>query len=197
MTMPVIKLAVQAYLLDLYPASGPKSTDNSDNPRLTSLSNGLALPSFWTKEQINTAFAGANKIWNQARIEFSPVTVVEKDMLVPDDDKGLWRTFVNSLSPGAGAKTVGAGFVYDLPGSEGGVGGGRIAVVAWKKAQGAIAGYEASIITHELGHILLGHTHREDDPSNLMYHNRHPRRAAPDLLDAEQVTEARRLAESL
>jgi hypothetical protein len=131
MTIPVIKLAVRAYLLDLYPpASGPISTDTRDHPRLTSLSNGLALPSFWTKERINKAFANTNKIWNQARIEFSPVAVVEKDLLVPDDDKGLWRTFVNTLSPGAGSKTVGLGFVYDLPGSEGGVGGGRIAVVS-------------------------------------------------------------------
>ncbi|QDU30455.1 hypothetical protein ETAA8_55950 [Anatilimnocola aggregata] len=197
MSMSVIKIPVQAWILDLYPASTPAKPDSPNNPKLKSIAGGLAIPSFWTNQQINSAFQGANKIWEQAKIEFSPVTIGEKEMLVPADDNGMWIEFTNNLSPAPGGKGVGVGFVYDLPGSEGGVGGGRAAVIALKKGNDAVASYFPSILAHELGHCLLGHEHREHEPKNLMFDVRHPKRHNPDKLDAEQITKAREHAATL
>lgn len=186
----VIKIPVQAWILDLYPASGTPGSGQ----QLQSLAKGLALPSFWTKEQISKAFQGANKVWARAEIEFSPVTISEAEDVVPVAATPLWHYFVNTRSP---KKGIGVSFVYDLPDDEGGWGGGGVAVLAYTKTKGAIGGFEGSILAHELGHCLLGDEHVEDEPSNLMYHNRHPRRVAPDLLDEEQISKARARAATL
>ncbi|WP_425615150.1 matrixin family metalloprotease [Anatilimnocola sp. NA78] len=196
MSTPTLKVAVQAWILDLYPSSGEKKAEARDNPKLRPLTNGLAIPSFWSKEQIDKTFQGANKIWAQAKIEFGPVTIGDREMWVPDDDTGMWIEFVNKISPNTGTPGVGVGFVYDLAGKIGGVGGGKAAVIALKKGDEAVASYFPSILAHELGHCLLGHEHN-DDASNLMFEVRHPKRNNPDKLTADQITAARARASSL
>lgn len=191
--MATIRIAVQAWILDLFPAA-PSPSRRPSGQRLTALTNGLALPSFWSRQEITEAFQLANRIWAQAEIDFAPVVIAERTETVPDDEDGMWIHFVNSLSPQRG---VAVGFVFDLPSNEGGWGGGRIALVAGAKSIGAVAGYQGRILAHELGHILLGHNHREDDSSNLMFDRRHPRVVTADLLDSGQIRAARTLAQSL
>jgi hypothetical protein len=181
--MKTVKVPVNAYILGLYPKGSPQPA-SVPGLRLISLSNGLALPSFWSRAEINEAFDGANRIWSKADIEFGPIQISDLELSVKDDENGMWIDFVNKLSPKHG---ISVGFVYDLPSNEGGWGGGRIAIIAGKKTMGAIAGYSGRILAHEIGHILLGDRHREDDPSNLMYGNRHPRVVSADLLDSDQI----------
>jgi hypothetical protein len=106
----------------------------------------------------------------------------------------MWIALVNQLSPRSG---VAAGFVQDLPANEGGWGGGRIAVVAGQKADGALEGYRGRILAHELGHILLGQDHETNSPSNLMFDRRHPRVMSADQLEDWQITQARTRAQEL
>jgi hypothetical protein len=191
--MSTIRIPVQAWILDLYPAS-PLPSRPASGSRLQGLKNGLALPSFWSRQEITEAFAVANRIWSQANIEFTPVTIAERSETVPDDEQNMWIYFVNNLSA---RKGVAVGFVFDLPSNEGGWGGGRIAVIAGAKAIGAIEGYQGRILAHELGHILLGISHRDDDASNLMFGQRNPRVVTADLLDADQIRSARSAAQPL
>src|SRR5262245_4382615 len=103
-------------MLDLFPAR-PSPSRRPSGLRLTALTNGLALPSFWGRQEIADAFQLANRVWAQADIEFSPVTTSDRTETVPDDEDGMWIHFVNSLSPRTG---VAVGFVFDLPSNEGG-----------------------------------------------------------------------------
>jgi hypothetical protein len=159
---------------------------------LQSLASGLALPSLWSAAEINGAFAVANRIWAQAAIEFAPVTVSERTVVVPADERGMWARFQNQLSPTSG---ISVSFVHDLPSNEGGWGGGRIAAVA--RATNALEGFHGRILAHELGHVLLNTPHHVTTTSNLMYGQRHPRVVTADLLDEGQIRRARARAQSL
>jgi hypothetical protein len=198
--MDTIRIAVQAYMLDLYPQNrGRQSQQQPQQPppsgqHLRSLANGLALPSFWSPTEINEAFALANRIWDQAKIEFTPVSISSRSESVPADENGMWIHFINRLSPRSG---IAVAFVFDLPSNEGGWGGGRIAAVAGAKAIGALAGYQGRILAHELGHILLNTPNHETSSSNLMFGQRHPRVATADLLEPGQITDARTRAQML
>ena len=194
--MDPIPIAVQAYILDLLPQSvgpGPSGGAPSGN-RLQALANGLALPSFWSTSEINEAFRLANRIWDQAKIVFGPISISRRTEVVPADERAMWIHFVNRLSPRSG---IAVAFVFDLPSNEGGWGGGRIAAVAGAKAIGALEGYQGRILAHELGHILLNTPHHEASASNLMFGQRHPRVATADLLEPRQVATARSRAQSL
>jgi hypothetical protein len=196
--MDSIRIAVQAYILDLMPQNPGGQTQQQRTPsqgqQLQSLANGLAVPSFWTANEINNAFTLANRIWDQAKIAFTPVTISQRTETVPADENGMWIHFVNRLSPRSG---IAVAFVFDLPSNEGGWGGGRIAAVAGAKAMGALAGYTGSILAHELGHVLLDTPNHESSASNLMFGRRHPRVASADLLEPGQVTAARARALTL
>src|SRR5262249_32494367 len=133
--MATIRIPTQAWILDLWGAA-PSPSRSPSGQRLTALANGLALPSFWSREEITEAFRGANRVWAQAEIEFAPVTISDRSETVPDDEDSMWIYFVNHLSPRHG---VAVGFVFDLPSNEGGWGGGRIALVAGAKSIGALA----------------------------------------------------------
>ena len=85
--MDPIQVAVQAYILTLFPQSlrgrSPRPTTTRDEgQRLESLDNGLCLPSFWTAAEINDAFAVTNRIWAQAANEFTPVTISQRTEVV-------------------------------------------------------------------------------------------------------------------
>jgi hypothetical protein len=157
------------------------------------------LPSFWGRDEIDAAFAEANRIWTRgADIEFSPVTVSQRSEAVPADEQGMWIHFVNNLSPRT--RGIAVGFVYDLPSDEGGWGGGRIAVIAGVKVWSGIAGFAGNLLAHELGHVLMddpNHLTANDDPSNLMFGRRNPRVANAGLLNSTQVTTARTRATQL
>ena len=196
--MNPIRITVQAYILDLLPQNVGRQPQQPRTPsqgqQLQSLANGLALPSFWSPNEINDAFTLANHIWDQAKIEFTPVNISRRTEVVPADENGMWIHFVNRLSPRWG---IAVAFVFDLPSNEGGWGGGRIAAVAGAKAIGALAGYQGRILAHELGHILLNTPNHESSPSNLMFGQRHPRVATADLLEPRQITAARTRAQTL
>jgi hypothetical protein len=197
--MNPIRIAILAYILDLFPQTiGPRPRQqpaaSGSAQQLQALANGLALPAFWTESEINDAFALANRIWDQAKIEFTPVTISRRSEVVPADENGMWACFVNRLTPRSG---VGVAFVFDLPSDEGGWGGGRIAAVAEAKAIGAIDGYQGRILAHELGHVLLNTPFHHSSPSNLMFGRRHPRVVTADLLEPEQITAARTRAQAM
>jgi hypothetical protein len=166
---------------------------------LEALALGLAVPSFWSRQQISQAFDEANRIWTrEADIEFAPVTISARTETVPAEERGMWIHFVNHLAPQT--RGIGVGFVYDLPSDEGGWGGGRIAVISGKKAAEGLAGFAGSLLAHELGHVLIDdplHSLAANDPSNLMYGSRNPRVANPGLLNPQQVSVARTRALSV
>ena len=196
--MTRIQVPVEAYILALYPqsmSSGRASSRVQAGQQLQALASGLAVPSFWTRDQIAHAFDDANRIWmREAKIEFTPVTITKRSEAVPADENGMWIHFINNLGPGRG---IGVGFVYDLPSHEGGWGGGRIAVISGKKAGSGISGFAGSLLAHELGHVLIDdptHSQAANDPSNLMYGSRNPRVANAGLLNPRQVSIARTTA---
>jgi hypothetical protein len=197
--MNTIKVAIEAYILALLPndpwgRSKQKETAKTSGQQLQALANGLAVPSFWSAAGINGTFAIANKIWSQAAIEFSPIQVSARTEVVPADENGMWIHFLNHLRPKAG---IAVGFVYDLPSEEGGWGGGRIAVIAEKKAEGAIDGYLGSVLAHELGHVLLNTPDHVKSEHNLMFAERNRRKAYADQLEPEQIKDARERAQTL
>ena len=194
--MNAIRIPVQAYILSLFPqrSGGGAQQRRPAGQQVQALANGLAMPSFWTSHEINTAFTGANAVWANAAIEFAPVAITQRSLIVPADELGMWAAFVNNLTPSRG---IAAAFVFDLPSNEGGWGGGRIAVVAGAKAIGAIQGYQGRILAHELGHVLLGPGHEPTSPSNLMFDRRHPRVVTADQLEQRQINLARTRARSL
>jgi hypothetical protein len=194
--MATLRIPARAVKLSLFPqaSGGAARAVRSGAQRLRGLEGGLALPSFWTDPQITEAFRVANRIWAQAEIEFAPVAIAAGSAVVPADEDGMWIALVNQLSPRRG---IAAGFVHDLPSNEGGWGGGRIAIVAGQKAEGALEGYRGRILAHELGHILLGDGHETASPSNLMFDRRHPRVVSADLLERGQIDRARARAQSL
>lgn len=171
-TLANIRIPITAYILTVYPIS--------------IRSNKLAMPSFWTQAMINEAFADANRIWAQAKIEFGPIDIVNRDIYVREAESDMWADYVNELSPKRG---IGAGFVFDFPGHEGGWGGGRIAIVGKKMAAGARDGFLGGILAHELGHVLIDHTHRSER-HNLMFASRSPMVVTRDVLDEDQIKRA-------
>ncbi len=154
--MARIRVKVEASILALFPQSVSPAPQASRSPagstQLQALALGLAVPSFWTRHQINQAFVDANKIWTrEADIEFSPVSISERAEAVPADEHGMWIHFVNHLAPQT--RGIGVGFVYDLPSDEGGWGGGRIAVISGEKASEGLTGFAGSLLAHEIGHM--------------------------------------------
>jgi hypothetical protein len=202
--MAKIQVPIEAYILSLLPddpwgknKSKEKEKDKKakgPEDELQALANGLALPSFWSNEQIKALFAHANKVWAQAEIEFSPIQISSLTEVVPADASKMWIHFLNHIPPGKG---IGAAFVNDLPSNEGGWGGGRIVVIAEEKGVGAVPTFLGSVLAHELGHVLLNTPDHEESPSNLMYHDRHPRKVNADLLEPEQIKAARERAGKL
>ena len=199
--MSTIRVPVYAYILDLYPLAMTGTTLPAGEQGIQSLANGLALPSFWTRTDIDSAFAEANRIWlREADISFSPVTVSCRSMTVAADARSMYIAFINQLAPPLRSAGVGVGFVYDLPENEGGWGGGRMAVLSGEKAAEGIAGFGGNLLAHELGHILIidhDHSLASNDSNNLMYGARNPRVANPGVLNEEQRSQARERAEQL
>lgn len=196
--MATIRVPVEAYILTLYPqsiAQSPTLTQTAAGQHhLEALARGLAVPSFWSRHQVTQAFDEANRIWKrEADIEFSPVTISERDEAVPSGERGMWIHFLNNLAP-RGRRGIGAGFVYDLPSEEGGWGGGRIAVVSGRKVSEGLPGFAGTLLAHELGHVLIDdplHALAGDDRTNLMYGIRNPRVANAGLLNDRQIESAR------
>jgi hypothetical protein len=183
-----------AYILNLYPQAANTGSDGLSaarrgGQRLRGLSNGLALPSFWSRHEINQAFEDANRVWAQASIEFTPIQISERSEAVPADENGMWIHFLNNLRPST--RGIGVGFVYDLPSNEGGWGGGGIAVISGVKARSGLTGFAGSLLAHELGHVLFNTHNHTASASNLMYDRRHPRVVSANILEPEQITEAR------
>ena len=114
--MSTVTVPVQAYILTLYPASAQSrgGSARTSGQQLDSLAQGLAIPSFWSRSEIDSAFAEANRIWGrEADIQFSPVDIRDRDAVVPADENGMWACFVNQLTPRS--RGIGAAFVHDLP----------------------------------------------------------------------------------
>ena len=200
--MSRIRVPIQAYILGLFPQppNAPRrgAASRRRGRQLRALANGLAVPSFWNRAEINRAFAAANQIWTrEADIEFAPVTVSARVVSVPPDEYGMWIGLVNQLSPRGHGVSV--GFVHDLPSHEGGWGGGRIAAVSGVKARSGLPGFAGNLLAHELGHVLIddpNHT-TANGPSNLMYGRRNPRVANAGLLTPDQVRAAQTRARAL
>ena len=191
--MDTIRISIQAYITDLFPQGSPSR--RSGGQRVQALANGLAMPSFWSEAEIRQTFKEVNHIWDQAKIEFAPVQITRRTDTVPADGDSLWAYIVNNMTPRHG---IGVAFVFDLPSNEGGWGGGRVAAIAGAKSLNALPGYKASVVAHELGHVLLGATHHNHtEPSSLMYDRRNPRIVSANLLDEAEITTARRRAAAL
>jgi hypothetical protein len=196
--MSTITVPVHAYILTLYPGSAQprRAPTRSSGQQLVSLAQGLAVPSFWSRSEINGAFAEANRIWGrEADIQFSPVDIRERDAAVPADETGMWAYFVNHLTPRS--RGIGAAFVHDLPSNEGGWGGGRIVAVSGLKARSGLSGFPGNLLAHELGHVLTNSPHHSSEAGNLMTHSRNPRVANAGLLTPAQVRAARQRASTL
>ena len=196
--MSTITVPVHAYILALYPASAQSrgGSARASGQQLVSLAQGLALPSFWSRSEITSAFAEANRIWGrEADIQFTPVDIQERDAAVPADEHGMWVYFVNHLTPRS--RGVGAAFVHDLPSNEGGWGGGRIVALSGVKARSGLPGFAGNLLAHELGHVLTNSPHHSSEPGNLMTHSRNPRVANAGLLTPAQVRAARQRAAAL
>lgn len=194
--MNPIYVAVRAYILSLFPQN-IRATPRAPSVRpgvqqVQALANGLAVPSFWSSSDISDAFAIANRIWAQAAIEFRPISISQREIVVPADESGMWAAFINQLTPPSG---IGVGFVHELPPGEGGWGGGRVAAVRW--TENAIQGFHGRILAHELGHVLLNTPGHVTATSNLMSGQRHPRVVTADLLEPTQISDARSRAQSL
>jgi hypothetical protein len=198
--MKNISVNICAYILTLYPSSprasaGSKGTATREQlPGL--LAKGLALPSFWTNQEILETFVEANRIWiREANIEFKPIRVSERDEVLPADGTRLWPFFLKQLKPPGGG--IGVGFVADLPGDEGGWGGVRIVVLSGKKARAGVKGNAGNLLAHELGHVLINdpeHKLAGDDHQNLMYGSRVSGRGNAGILNAKQKQKARERA---
>lgn len=157
---------------------------------MAALYSGLAVPSFWSRDAINDAFAEANRIWKrEGDIEFTPVNISDRTEAVPAVEHGIWIHFVNNLPPRG--RGVGVGFVYDLPSHEGGWGGGRVGLVSGRKVSEGLPGFAGNLLAHELGHVLTNDPGHHSSPSNLMYGSRHPRVVNAGLLDPAQVAVCR------
>ena len=186
--MSTLRVPVEAYILGLLPQSnsGRPARGNSLRP----LVNGLAVPSFWNRTEINEAFAGANEIWKRgADIEFTPVNISARTECVPADENGMWVHFVQNLRPrGPG---IGVGFLYDLPSIDGGWGGGRVVVLSGLKASSGLAGFAGRLLAHELGHVLTSSPAHSTDPSNLMFDAQNPRQVNAGMLTEDQARAAR------
>ncbi|MEE9491904.1 MAG: hypothetical protein V3W04_00800 [Gammaproteobacteria bacterium] len=198
--MSTIRVPAKAYILSLLPQSADVGPGHSRfqprGRRLQALANGLAVPSFWTPNEINRAFSDANDIWKrEADIEFTPILISIRSEQVPADEGRMWPYFLNHLSPRT--RGVSVSFVYDLPSHEGGWGGGRIAVVSGQRIGSGLAGFAGSLLAHELGHVMLNSPNHSNDVSNLMYGNRNPRMANAGLLNSTQVRSARSRALSI
>ena len=120
--MATISVPVSAYMLSLYPLSmSGSAAQPTAGASLRTLALGLAAPSFWSREEINSAFIEANRIWlREAEIQFSPVNIGERSEAVPADEDGMWSHLVNRLRPQG--RGIGVGFVFDLPSIRGGMG---------------------------------------------------------------------------
>lgn len=196
--MSTITVPVQAYILTLYPESAPARSRSvrGSGQQLGALAGGLAVPSLWSRSEINSAFAEANRIWGrEADIQFSPVDIRERDAVVPADENGMWAYFVNHLTPRT--RGIGAAFVHDLPSNEGGWGGGRVVAVSGVKARLGLSGFPGNLLAHELGHVLSNSPDHSSESGNLMHHGRNPRVANAGLLTPEQATAARQRAATL
>ena len=199
--MAIISVPVSAYILSLYPLSmsGKAQSATGTGATLRTLALGLAAPSFWSQDEINRAFVEANRIWlREAEVHFSPVNISERSEAVPADEDGMWARLVNRLTPQG--RGIGVGFVFDLPSSEGGWGGGRIAVISGEKVRSGIPGFAGNLLAHELGHVLIDdpeHLHAGDERGNLMHGSRNPRVANAGLLNDRQVDLARARAQSI
>ena len=198
--MKKISVDICAYILTLYPncprsAAGSKGTAAGAQP-LGSLAKGLAVPSFWSRNEILDTFVEANRIWiREAHIEFKPIRVSERDEVVPADGTRMWPFFLKHLKPTG--RGIGVGFVGDLPGDEGGWGGQRIVVLSGKKARAGLAGNAGNLLAHELGHVLINdpdHKLADDNHQNLMYGSRKSRLANAGILNTEQKQKARERA---
>ncbi len=201
--MTRIRIPIEAVILGLFPQSlnqrpaGRASVGGG--LRLRALDQGLAIPSFWTRTEIQGACSEANRIWiREAEIEFAPLTIAQRTLTVPADEQGMWIELVNHLP--AQRRGISVGFLHDLPSHEGGWGGGRIAVLAGQKIRSGLPGFAGNLLAHELGHVLIGdpnHATAQNDPSNLMIGNRNPRVANAGILNQNQIVTARRRAASL
>ena len=176
--MATATIRVLTYLVTLQP------TDSGD------------VTSVWNAEKIAKAFIEANRIWKPADIVFAAEAPIAKTVVITAKDGGdTWPDFVNSLSP-QNRKCVGVGFLYDLPGPEGGDGGGRIALISGRKAGMGDAGFAGNLLAHELGHVLIDdpeHKLAGKDPANLMYYKRGAT-DRPEKLTAEQIAKAQETA---
>ena len=198
--MNKISVNICAYILALYPnnlraAEGSRRAA-TPGQRLDSLAHGLALPSFWSREEILSAFVEANRIWGrEADIEFNPINVSRRSHTVPAEGNRMWPVFLRHLRPKG--RGIGVGFVFDLPGDEGGWGGSRIVVLSGEKARAGLAGNAGNLLAHELGHVLIDdpqHLLAGDERSNLMYRSRNPMQANAGILNDEQKRLARERA---
>ena len=201
--MSTIRVPVKAYILTLYPQTAGTRPGRGSSPaprgQLRPLANGLAVPSFWSRQEITTTFVEANRIWSAAaQIEFTPIDISQRSESVPADHTGMWQHFVNNLSPRG--RGIAVGFVNDIPDQEGGWGGGRVAILSGRVSRSGLAGFGGNLLAHELGHVLMGdpnHRYALGRSSNLMYGRRHPRVVNAGLLTDVQVAMSRRRARSL
>ena len=190
--MKKINIPLKAHVLTLYPQPATKKQEQSENPQLEVLANGLAQPSFWSHKEINQAVAEASRIWlREAKIEFSLAEIATSAITVPSDDHGMWVGFLNKLSTRGDGIAI--AFVHELPANDGGWGGGRIAIVSGKVARSGLVGFAGRILAHELGHILINSEHHSSS-TNLMYASKHYRRVNPGLLEQTQIKKARTTA---
>ena len=198
--MPVITIPACAYMLSMFPENLDGRASSGSTGVIATLEAGLALPSFWTAGEVTAVFAAANAIWmREAEINFAPVTVSERSIVVPANGDDMWHALINRATPMPG-HGIGVSFVYDLPDSEGGWGAGRTAAISGEKATSGIAGFGGNLLAHELGHVLMddiNHMMAEGVSSNLMYGHRNPRVANAGQLNARQVARARERAAAL
>ncbi len=200
MSVP-IEIPTFAFMLGLVPDEIRTPSDWLSPPArradtVSEMSTGLAMPSFWTAEEIRSAFDQANAIWDQADIHFSLDLVARRTERVSTNEYEIYVGLTNRLGRIPGCRVV-AAFVNALSSRHGGIAGGRLAIVTHGQLVHATPELRGAVLAHEFGHVL-GLTDRVGPrDGNLMYYQMSVAgRPHRDLSDS-QIDVARRRAERI
>lgn len=136
---------------------------------VSQLSSGLAMPSFWTAEEIRSSFDEANAIWAVADIRFSLNRVARRTERVSANEHEIYVGLTNRLGRVPGCRVV-AAFVNTLASRHGGIAGGRLAIVTHGRLAHASPQLRGAVLAHEFGHVLDLADRVGPRDGNLMYY---------------------------
>lgn len=197
----LLEIPTFAFILGLVPEEIRTPIDWMSPPArqaatVSEMSTGLAMPSFWTAEEIRSAFTEANAIWAPADIRFSLDRVARRTERVPANEYQIYVDLTNRMGRIPGCRVV-AAFVHALGSRHGGIAGGRLAIVTHGQLVHATPELRGAVLAHEFGHVL-GLTDRVGTrDGNLMYYRMNVVGRPHRDLSASQIGVARQRAERI